>query len=30
MKTIDTIFGYMPAISHWGWNGNARRYWDFM
>jgi len=28
-KTIQTIFGYMPAISHWGYNGNARRYWDF-
>ncbi|OJJ36565.1 hypothetical protein ASPWEDRAFT_50028 [Aspergillus wentii DTO 134E9] len=28
-KTIDSIHGYMPSIAHWGWNGNARRYWDF-
>lgn len=21
--------GYMPTVSHWGYNGNARRYWDF-
>lgn len=20
----------MPAVAHWGWNGNARRYWDFI
>lgn len=20
----------MPAVAHWGWNGNARRYWDFV
>ena len=20
----------MPVIAHWGWNGNARRYWDFV
>ncbi|KAJ5160331.1 uncharacterized protein N7482_007335 [Penicillium canariense] len=29
-KTINSIIGYMPTISHWGWNGNARRYWDFI
>lgn len=28
--TIDAITGYMPAIPHWGYNGNARRYWDFI
>jgi hypothetical protein len=28
-KTKDTILGYMPTIPHWGYNGNARRYWDF-
>ncbi|KAK0125909.1 hypothetical protein ONS95_007533 [Cadophora gregata] len=28
-KTINSILGYMPTVSHWGWNGNARRYWDF-
>lgn len=21
--------GYMPTVNHWGYNGNARRYWDF-
>lgn len=26
---IDAITGYMPAIPHWGYNGCARRYWDF-
>ncbi|APA14501.1 hypothetical protein SS1G_06426 [Sclerotinia sclerotiorum 1980 UF-70] len=29
-KTINSILGYMPAVSHWAWNGNARRYWDFI
>ncbi|KAI2790080.1 hypothetical protein POX_d05584 [Penicillium oxalicum] len=29
-KTINSIIGYMPTVAHWGWNGNARRYWDFM
>ena len=28
--TIDAITGYMPAIPNWGYNGNARRYWDFL
>ncbi|QSZ31394.1 hypothetical protein DSL72_000959 [Monilinia vaccinii-corymbosi] len=28
-KTINSIVGYMPTVSHWAWNGNARRYWDF-
>ncbi len=27
---LDSILGYMPAIPHWGYNGNARRYWDFI
>lgn len=27
-KTIDSILGYTPTLAHWGWNGNARRYWD--
>jgi hypothetical protein len=26
---IDAITAYMPAIPHWGYNGCARRYWDF-
>ncbi|KAJ5098849.1 hypothetical protein N7532_005850 [Penicillium argentinense] len=29
-KTINSIIGFMPTVSHWGWNGNARRYWDFI
>ncbi len=24
------ILGYDPSIPHWGYNGNARRYWDFL
>jgi len=28
--TLDAILGYMPTIPHWGYNGNARRYWDFL
>jgi Family of unknown function (DUF5695) len=27
--SLDSIIGYMPSIPHWGYNGNARRYWDF-
>jgi hypothetical protein len=27
---IDAITGYMPAVPHWGYNGCARRYWDFI
>ncbi|KAG5816751.1 hypothetical protein H9Q74_010962 [Fusarium xylarioides] len=29
-KTVDSVLGYTPNIPHWGWNGNARRYWDFI
>src|SRR4029079_3647555 len=28
--SLDSILGYMPTIPHWGYNGNARRYWDFI
>jgi hypothetical protein len=28
--TIDAILGYMPTLPHWGYNGSARRYWDFL
>lgn len=28
--TLDAILGYMPAVPHWAYNGNARRYWDFL
>ncbi|KAL1754688.1 hypothetical protein FB107DRAFT_215289 [Schizophyllum commune] len=27
-NTIDSILGYQPSVPHWGYNGNARRYWD--
>jgi hypothetical protein len=27
--TLDSILAYMPSIPSWGYNGNARRYWDF-
>lgn len=29
-ETRDVILGYDPAIPSWGYNGNARRYWDFL
>lgn len=29
-KTINSVLGYMPNVPHWGWDGNARRYWDNM
>ena len=28
--TLNAIMGYDPAIPHWGYNGSARRYWDFI
>jgi hypothetical protein len=28
--TLNAIQGYDPAIPHWGYNGSARRYWDFI
>ncbi|CAK7203576.1 hypothetical protein SEUCBS139899_006311 [Sporothrix eucalyptigena] len=27
-KAVDTVLGFTPAVPHWAWNGNARRYWD--
>lgn len=27
--TLDSVLGYMPSIPHWGYNGSARRFWDF-
>jgi hypothetical protein len=27
--SLNSILGYMPTMPHWGYNGNARRYWDF-
>jgi hypothetical protein len=28
--SLDSIICYMPTVPHWGYNGNARRYWDFI
>lgn len=28
--TLDAILAYMPTLPHWAYNGNARRYWDFL
>ena len=30
LVSLNSIVGYMPALPHWGYNGNARRYWDFL
>lgn len=27
--TREVIIGYDPTVPHWGYNGSARRYWDF-
>jgi hypothetical protein len=27
--TLDSVLAYMPSIPHWGYNGSARRFWDF-
>lgn len=27
-NTINSILAFQPLIPHWGYNGNARRYWD--
>ncbi|KAF2139196.1 uncharacterized protein K452DRAFT_276271 [Aplosporella prunicola CBS 121167] len=29
-SAVSSIMGYMPTVAHWGWNGNGRRYWDFI
>ncbi|MFI1773480.1 DUF5695 domain-containing protein [Thalassobellus citreus] len=28
--TLNAILAYMPIMPHWAYNGNARRYWDFL
>lgn len=30
MVTLNAILAYMPTVPHWAYNGNARRYWDFL
>jgi hypothetical protein len=29
-QTVNAVLGYDPAIPSWGYNGSARRYWDFL
>ncbi len=28
--TLNAILAYVPTVPHWGYNGSARRYWDFV
>ena len=28
--SLSSILAYDPTVPHWGYNGNARRYWDFL
>ncbi|GGF38115.1 DUF5695 domain-containing protein [Echinicola rosea] len=28
--TLNAILAYLPTVPHWGYNGSARRYWDFL
>ncbi|MDN3594136.1 DUF5695 domain-containing protein [Zunongwangia endophytica] len=28
--TLNAILAYVPTMPHWAYNGNARRYWDFL
>ncbi len=30
LTAVNSIIGYMPLVPHWGYNGAARRYWDFI
>ncbi len=30
LVTLHAILAYMPTVPHWGYNGSARRYWDFV
>lgn len=30
LVSLNSILAYMPTVPHWGYNGNARRYWDFL
>jgi hypothetical protein len=30
LTALSSIIGYMPLVPHWGYNGSARRYWDFI
>ncbi|OSC98881.1 hypothetical protein PYCCODRAFT_1480292 [Trametes coccinea BRFM310] len=28
INALNSILAYQPTVAHWGYNGNARRYWD--
>ncbi|KAI0315331.1 hypothetical protein OF83DRAFT_363767 [Amylostereum chailletii] len=28
VNSLNSILAYQPTVPHWGYNGNARRYWD--
>ena len=30
LTTLNAILGHMPTVPYWGYNGSARRYWDFI
>jgi hypothetical protein len=30
LATLNAILAYMPTVPHWAYNGNARRFWDFL
>ena len=30
LVTLNSILAYDPTVPHWGYDGNARRYWDFL
>lgn len=30
LVTLNAILAYTPTVPHWGYNGSARRYWDFV
>ena len=30
LVSLNSVLGYMPTLPNWGYNGNARRYWDFL
>ena len=27
-NALNSILAYQPTVPHWGYNGNARRYWS--
>ena len=29
-NALNSILAYQPTVPHWGYNGNARRYWSVL